>query len=122
MGNTQYSRELRLLTPSHFENVFKDAIPSVSPKMTILGRHNQLDHPRLGVTVSKKNVRKAHDRNRMKRLIRESFRLNQHHLPDIDIVVVVKKGLDKETNEQIFALLEKLWKKLTKRCNASLSS
>lgn len=122
MGNTQYSRELRLLTPSHFENVFKDAIPSVSPSMTILGRHNDFNHPRLGITVSKKNVRKAHDRNRVKRLIRESFRLNQHKLPHADIVVVVKKGLDKQTNEQIFVLLEKLWKKLTKRCNTALSS
>lgn len=122
MGNTKYSRELRLLTPSHFENVFKNAIPSVSPTVTILGRHNQLSHPRLGITVSKKNVRKAHDRNRVKRLIRESFRLNQHKLPQIDIVVVVKSGLDKHTNEQIFELLDKLWKKLTKRCDKALSS
>lgn len=90
--------------------------------MTILGRHNDFNHPRLGITVSKKNVRKAHDRNRVKRLIRESFRLNQHKLPHADIVVVVKKGLDKQTNEQIFVLLEKLWKKLTKRCNTALSS
>ncbi|MCY7295423.1 ribonuclease P protein component [Alteromonas sp. a30] len=122
MGNTQYSRELRLLTPSHFENVFKDAIPSVSPSATILGRHNHLSHPRLGITVSKKNVRKAHDRNRVKRVIRESFRLNQHKLPHIDIVVVVKPGLDKHTNAEIFELLEKLWKKLTKRCDKALSS
>lgn len=122
MGHTQYQRELRLLTPSHFENVFSNAIPAVSPKVTLLGRHNTLTHPRLGVTVSKKNVRKAHDRNRMKRLIRESFRLNQHKLPNIDIVVVVKAGLDKQSNEEIFKVLEKLWKKLTSRCNNASSS
>lgn len=122
MGNTQYTRELRLLTPSHFENVFSNAIPAVSPKATLLGKQNSLNHPRLGVTVSKKNVRKAHDRNRVKRLIRESFRLNQHNLPNIDIVVVVKPGLDKQSNQEIFKLLDKLWKKLTSRCNNASSS
>jgi len=122
VGNIQYSRELRLLTPSHFENVFSNAIPAVSPKITLLGRPNSLNNPRLGITVSKKNVRKAHDRNRVKRLIRESFRLNQHNLPNIDIVVVVKPGLDKQSNQETFKLLDKLWKKLTSRCNKASSS
>lgn len=122
MGNTQYPRELRLLTPSHFENVFSNAIPAVSPKLTLLGKHTELSHPRLGITVSKKNVRKAHDRNRVKRLIRESFRIQQHRLPNIDIVVVVKPGLDKQSNQEIFKLLDKLWKKLATRCNNALSS
>ncbi|UAA38799.1 ribonuclease P protein component [Paraneptunicella aestuarii] len=122
MGSTHFSRELRLLTPSHFENVFSNAIPAVSPFLTLLGKSNQCEHPRLGITVSKKNVRKAHDRNRLKRLIRESFRLNQHELPHIDIVVVVKRGLDEQSNEEIFRLLSKLWKKLAKRCDTSSSS
>lgn len=122
MGNTQYPRELRLLTPSHFENVFKNAIPAVSPSMTLLGRQNQLNHPRLGVTVAKKKVRFAHDRNRLKRIIRESFRLNQHKLPHIDIVVVVKVGLDKQSNQQIFGCLDKLWKKLASRCDKASCS
>ncbi|WP_343862439.1 ribonuclease P protein component [Aliiglaciecola litoralis] len=119
MSENSFSRELRLLTPTHFENVFQQAIPSVSPQLTILARFNQLDHPRLGITVSKKRVRKAHDRNRVKRLIRESFRLNQHRLLNTDIVVVGKSGLDKMSNEQITQLLDKLWKKLTHRCAQS---
>ncbi len=122
MGNTKYPRELRLLTPTHFENVFKNAIPAVSPSITLLGRQNNLKHPRLGVTVSKKNVRFAHERNRLKRIIRESFRLNQNELPHIDIVVVVKSGLNKQSNQQIFKLLEKQWKKLTSRCDSSSCS
>lgn len=121
MGENSFSRELRLLTPTHFEFVFQNAIPSASPQITILARTNQLDHPRLGITIAKKRVKKAHDRNRLKRLIRESYRLNQHSLPSADIVVVGKSGLDKLTNQELTALLAKLWKKLSRRCAQSQS-
>lgn len=116
MGENKFSRELRLLTPAHFENVFSNAIPAVSPQLTILARKNSFSHPRLGITIAKKRVRKAHDRNKAKRLIRESFRLHQHSLPNADIVVVAKSGLDQLSNEQLFALLEKQWKKICHRC------
>ena len=121
MGENSFSRELRLLTPSHFENVFNQAIPAVSPQITLLARYNAYDHPRLGITISKKRVKKAHDRNRLKRVIRESFRLSQHTIPNIDIVVVAKSGLDSMSNEQLFKQLSKLWKKLGLRCEQSLS-
>ncbi|WP_109340957.1 ribonuclease P protein component [Saliniradius amylolyticus] len=116
MGENQFSRELRLLTPTHFEYVFQQATPAVSPQLTLLARHNQLKHPRLGITLSKKRVKTACQRNRIKRILRESFRHRQHQLPSIDIVVVGKSGLDQLTNQQIFDLLERQWKKLSHRC------
>lgn len=116
VGENQFSRELRLLTPSHFTYVFDNAIPAVSPAFTLLARKNNLSHPRLGITLAKKRIKKAHERNRLKRLIRESFRHRKHALPNIDIIVVGKSGADKLTNEEVFSLLEKQWKKLAKRC------
>lgn len=116
MGENSFSRELRLLTPSHFENVFQKAIPSVSSQITLLARHNSLGHARIGITVPKKRVKKACERNRVKRLIRESFRQNQLTLPNTDIVVVGKSGLDKMSNQEITQLLSRLWKKLAYRC------
>ncbi|MBN7821830.1 ribonuclease P protein component [Bowmanella sp. Y26] len=121
MGENKFSRELRLLTPTHFENVFQQAIPAVSPQLTALARPNGLHHPRLGITLAKKRVKKAHDRNRLKRVIRESFRLNQHDLPSADIVLVGKSGLDQLTNQQLYELLSRLWKKLKQRCNQPVS-
>ncbi|TDF36255.1 ribonuclease P protein component [Alteromonadaceae bacterium M269] len=112
----QFTRELRLLTPIHFKFVFDDATPAVSPQLTILARSNSLDFPRLGITIAKKRVKLAHDRNRIKRLIRESFRKHQLELPKTDIIVIGKNGLDKLSNEEIFNLLNKLWKKLSHRC------
>ncbi len=121
MGENHFSRELRLLTPTHFEYVFSKAIPSVSPQLTLLARYNNSDNPRLGITLAKKRVKHAHDRNRLKRVIRESFRLQRQSFPNIDIVVVGKTGLDKLSNQELFSLLSKLWKKLASRCEKSQS-
>lgn len=121
MGENNFSRELRLLTPTHFEYVFNKAIPSVSPQLTLLARFNTSNNPRLGITLAKKRVKYAHDRNRIKRIIRESFRLQHHSFPEIDIVVVGKSGLDKLSNQELFTLLSKLWKKLALRCEKSQS-
>lgn len=121
MGENNFSRELRLLTPTHFEYVFNNAIPSVSPQLTLLARFNNSNNPRLGITLAKKRVKYAHDRNRLKRVIRESFRLERRSFPNIDIVVVGKSGLDKMSNQELFFLLSKLWKKLALRCEKSQS-
>jgi ribonuclease P protein component len=122
VGENHFSRELRLLTPTHFEYVFSNAIPSVSPQLTLLARFNTSNNPRLGITLAKKRVKHAHDRNRLKRVIRESFRLERHSFPNIDIVVVGKSGLDKLSNQELFFLLSKLWKKLASRCEKSQSA
>jgi ribonuclease P protein component len=56
---------------------------------------------RLGLVVSKK-VGKAHDRNRVKRLVREYFRTHRNDLVSrIDLVVVAKPGSAKLTGDAL---------------------
>lgn len=116
MGSLSFGKEKRLLIPAHFEHVFSDATPAVSPQITALARKNDLNHPRLGITIPKKRVKLAKDRNRLKRLIREFFRLNNEELPNIDIIIIAKSGIADLQNEQVFQCLENLWRKLKKRC------
>lgn len=99
------------MTPDQFKSVFQEPLRASTPEITILSSPNSLNFARLGLTVAKKNLKRAHERNRVKRLCRESFRLLQNDLPAYDFVIVAKKGLDKLDNQTVFATLDKLWKR-----------
>lgn len=111
MVDFTFSRELRLLAPKEFNNVFQQPNRAGTPQLTILARSNLLSFPRLGLTVAKKQIKRAHERNRIKRIIRESFRLLQHELPCVDFVIVVKKPTESLSNQEIRDILDKLWKR-----------
>ena len=57
-------------------------------------------------------MRRAHERNRVKRLARESFRLHQMQLDALDIVVMPKVGIETVTNSELHQQLQFAWQKL----------
>ena len=106
----------RLLNSSDYSHVFDNADIKVShPQVLILARKNTLDHPRLGLIAAKKNLRLAVERNRFKRMVRESFRLKQHHIPSIDAIVLARRGLNELTNAELLNILNGLWKRVAKK-------
>ena len=116
----EFNRESRLLTPGQFQSVFKKPIRFGSSHFTILVTpthlpNNSCKNNRLGLAIAKKRVKLAVQRNRIKRLVRESFRLNQHDLPAIDMVVMVKSGIEKLDNKEINQQLTKIWRKIIQR-------
>jgi ribonuclease P protein component len=115
-----FPRELRLVTPSQFSRVFDHPVKAVSDHITILAKFNDLDNPRIGLTIAKKKEKTAVGRNRIKRIIRDSFRLNQHNLPNIDIVVIARNQIGEADNKHLHKQLNKLWKKIALRCEQSL--
>lgn len=64
--------------------------------------------------IGKKSVKLSVERNRLKRQIRESFRLNQDNLVGWDIVVVARKGLGDLQNAELAQQFGKLWKRLAR--------
>ncbi len=111
----RFPRDHRLLCSADYTGVFEDnAFRKSSRQLLLLARHNELAHPRLGLVVAKRHVNKAVDRNRMKRLIRESFRINQHRLVGVDIVVLVRPGLAQQSNQVVFDSLMAIWDWLEK--------
>ncbi|WP_392566040.1 ribonuclease P protein component [Utexia brackfieldae] len=107
-----FPRELRLLTPASFSYIFQDPFRSGSPFVTILARQNQLGFPRLGFAIAKKQLKRAHERNRIKRVVREYFRLHQTELPTMDYVVMARTAVMDLDNKQIIAQLDKLWHRI----------
>lgn len=106
----KFARQDRLLTPADYKYVFDQAIKTADSAYTILARLNNLAIPRLGVIVSKKNVPQASARNRLKRIVRESFRHHKAALPAYDVVVICKAKSADLMNEKLFEKLQKHWK------------
>ena len=77
----------RLQRPEEFEAVFSDGAARRAGLVIVRSRPNELGRPRLGMVASRKALRRAVDRNRSKRLLREAFRAAQASLPALDIVV-----------------------------------
>lgn len=86
----RFPRRLRLTRPSEFEAVLNANVRVRSGPLFIGALPNERDHPRLGLIVSRR-VGNAVVRNRVKRQLREAFRLSQHDLPaGYDLVVSVR--------------------------------
>jgi ribonuclease P protein component len=80
----------RLRLPREFSAVYEARTRESRGPLTVYALPNELGHPRLGMSVSRK-VGNAVRRNRIRRLVRESFRLLQHDFPQgYDLVVVVR--------------------------------
>lgn len=76
---------------------------------------------RLGMAVAKKTLRRAVDRNRVKRLIRESFRFRQQELAGLDLVVMCARGIDLANPQQLRESLSRHWTKAAQaRANAGI--
>lgn len=89
--------------------MFKDGRRSADQLFTVLFRNSALDHARLGMTASAKRLRTAVSRNRIRRLVRESFRHAERRMAGLDIVVLIKEPAGKANNGIIFASLDAHW-------------
>ena len=102
-----------------FSSVFNLRKRIASPHLVVRYRPNELNKPRLGLIVAKKTAKLAVWRNYMKRVLRELFRLNQHQLPALDLVIQVQKPFEKADFLLIKHEFEQLMLKLaTKTSNA----
>lgn len=116
-----FEKSQRLLNAAAFKAVFDQSEYKVSNRFLLcLAKTNSLESPRLGLVIAKKNVRLAVQRNRVKRIIRESFRLHQHQLPCVDIIILARRGIDDLDNSALFEELAKTWQRLIKQSNKRL--
>ena len=103
---------VRLVRKRHFDAVFRAPTMRLrSPPLRLLARPNERGFARLGIVAPKRSLRRAIDRNRAKRIVRESFRLARSRLPRCDFVVTVDGAQTKDVRRAA----EELWLRLDER-------
>ena len=98
--------------------MFEKAHRSRDAWFTVLCRSNDLEYARLGLAISKKQCKKAVARNRLKRIVRESFRQHQAGLEGLDIVVMNRAPASDAENTALRESLEKHWQRCRRAPNA----
>jgi ribonuclease P protein component len=93
--------------------VFSSKHRSSDKSFLFLTQKNGINLARLGLAVPKKHIHRSVDRNRLKRIIRESFRLRQKQLEGKDVVVVVKNHLN-VNRDNVDSILAEHWDKIIK--------
>lgn len=89
-----FDKSQRLLTPSSFKKVFDKPIKKIhSQHLLLFVANTEQAHARLGLAITKKKLKKAVDRNTLKRHTRQIFRQQALVLPAYDCVLIVKSGL-----------------------------
>ncbi|MEQ9547201.1 MAG: ribonuclease P protein component [Marinobacter sp.] len=115
MKALSFPKSHRLLKPGDYGKVFNDVRIRVPHRnFLILATPNDLGHARIGLVFSKKNLKLAVQRNRIKRRVRETFRL-QPDLPGLDIIVLGRQGLAQLDNRTVTATLNDLWSRLVRK-------
>ena len=113
---SRFQRHKRLLTASDYQRVFQQPQKSGGRALTVLARPSGRAPARLGLAIPRKQIRRAVERNRVKRLIRESFRQHQDLLRGLDVVVIGRSELVKKNTQGVFECLENHWRRVSERC------
>ncbi len=113
--SARFPRQARLTTGAQFSRVFRRAARSADAYFTVLAHFRDEDGPRLGMAISRRTAKSAVARNRIKRLIRESFRHGCDRLPCADIVVISRPPAAAASNKMLTRSLETHWRRLRSR-------
>ncbi len=119
MTDCRFTREQRLLNAADFQRVFDKTKLKVSTReLLILGAANDLGHSRIGFIIAKKNIRTAVHRNRIKRIIRNFFRVHCSEFDTADLIIMARRGLDQRSNSEINRMFSDLWYKLVRQSSS----
>lgn len=112
--HNSFPPSLRIVHQQDFRTAFNNAKKYYADNVLIITKPNQLTVPRLGLIIGKKYLKKAVDRNTVKRVIRESFRYHQSLLCGLDCFIFARKGLANLSKKALRQQLDEQWQKCQK--------
>jgi ribonuclease P protein component len=111
-GLNTFSKTSRLLNPASYAAVFDGCSEKASNKIgTLLSVETTLPEARIGIIVAKRQIKRASQRNRVKRLVREDFRLRSFE-QSADYVFLARHSCTGLSKKQFSYELDSLWRKL----------
>jgi ribonuclease P protein component len=122
-GDSRFCKSKRLLNANDYSRVFDNPDARASHRhLLLLGKLSDGPEHRLGLVIAKKNVRLAVQRNRVKRLAREFFRVLPNSEPSMDVVLLARQGLGQLDNAELSSILQQQWQKLVNHSANTLTS
>ena len=115
----QLGADLRLRSKLQFDALYASGKRIDDRFFGLRVRPNGLGYPRIGLAVAVKTAGNAVKRNRLRRLVREAFRLAQHELPPVDIVVAAKFPAAEAPASTLRDSLATLWQRVVRTCASS---
>jgi ribonuclease P protein component len=115
----RFNADLRLRSKLQFDAVYAGGRRIDDRFFALRVKPNTQVHARVGLAVAVKTAGNAVKRNRIRRLVRESFRLAQHQLPALDIVVAAKFPAAAASATSLRDSLATLWKRVASTCASS---
>lgn len=112
MINNSFSPTYRLRKSTDFAPVYRRSKRFSAGKLTLLCKANNLSYPRLGLSIGRKKVRRAVDRNRIKRLTREVFRHHKKLIGGVDMILIAGKMPKNVDRVEVKQWLDELMKQL----------
>ena len=105
-----FPRKFRLTNKHEYDRVLKSRAAKQlrCGCFRVLAMESESDDARLGLIIGKRQLKRAVDRNRVKRMVRESFRITRMNLPAVDVIVQLIRTPDDRLNEDVAAI----WKRL----------
>ncbi|MEX0899044.1 MAG: ribonuclease P protein component [Steroidobacteraceae bacterium] len=102
----------KLHTAAEFERARKGRERHADAFFVIQCTKNDAGQARLGMAVGARAAGNAVNRNRLRRLIRESFRMHRQEMPAVDVLVTARAAASAAQNREIFASLDNLWREI----------
>ena len=113
-----FPRHARLLLPAEYNRIFAAGKRFSGACVTLVAARLEAHEPdcqakpslrpRLGLALAKKQIKRAHERNRVKRLLRECFRASAQRLAGIELIAMAKTSAQKTSNSALSLEIERL--------------